>query len=454
MKKIKQTIFFLLFLSIQLSFAQKAEPKLIDGIVGVVGDNIILHSEVEFQKEQLKEQGVENTKDLGCFVWQDLLFNSLLIHSAGVDSILVDDQEVNQEIDRRMQYFMMQMRGSDEEFQKYFGKTQLEFKEEIRPVVKRNILARKMRDEITKSVTVSPKEVANYFKTIPKDSLPIIEEQYKVSEIIIKPKPNEMEKQRVLKNIKEIRQQIINGKDMGLMALIHSQDPGSASNKGELGFISRDQLVPQFSAVAFNLQPGELSEVVETDFGYHVIQMIERKGSLVNVRHILKIPEIYEFDYELAEERIDSISKVLKTDPSKFNVIASNLSDEEATAQNGGRLTNRATGGDFFTADELPQDIFIEIQDLKVNQITSAQLIRLRDNSAALRILLLEDKIEFHPATLENDYAEIKKAALEQKKQKELEKWILTRIDDAYIRIPSGYEYCDELKIWYDQAQQ
>jgi peptidyl-prolyl cis-trans isomerase SurA len=452
MKNITNSI-FIIFLS-TFAFAQKSELQLIDGVVGVVGDNIILHSEVEFQKEQLQEQGVENNKQLGCYVWQDVLFNSLLIHSAGVDSIIVEDQEVDQEIDRRMQYFMMQMRGSDEEFQKYFGKTQLEFKQEIRPVVKNNIMARKMRDKITSDVTISPKEVSNYYKTIPKDSLPIIEEQYKVSEIVIKPTANEMEKKRVLENIKEIRQQIINGKDMGLMALIHSQDPGSASNKGELGFISRDQLVPEFSAVAFNLQPGELSEVVETDFGYHIIQMIERKGSLVNVRHILKIPEIYEFDYELAQERIDSIRKVLKTNPELFNVLASKLSDEESSSQSGGKLINRATGGDFFTSEELPQDVFLEIQNLKVKQITDPHLIRLRDNSSAFRILLLQDKIEFHPATLENDYAEIKKAALEQKKQKELENWILSRIEDAYIRIPSGYEYCEELKIWYAQAQQ
>jgi peptidyl-prolyl cis-trans isomerase SurA len=452
MKNITNSI-FIIFLS-TFAFAQKSELQLIDGVVGVVGDNIILHSEVEFQKEQLQEQGVENNKQLGCYVWQDVLFNSLLIHSAGVDSIIVEDQEVDQEIDRRMQYFMMQMRGSDEEFQKYFGKTQLEFKQEIRPVVKNNIMARKMRDKITSDVTISPKEVSNYYKTIPKDSLPIIEEQYKVSEIVIKPTANEMEKKRVLENIKEIRQQIINGKDMGLMALIHSQDPGSASNKGELGFISRDQLVPEFSAVAFNLQPGELSEVVETDFGYHIIQMIERKGSLVNVRHILKIPEIYEFDYELAQERIDSIRKVLKTNPELFNVLASKLSDEESSSQSGGKLINRATGGDFFTSEELPQDVFLEIQNLKVKQITDPHLIRLRDNSSAFRILLLQDKIEFHPATLENDYAEIKTAALEQKKQKELEKWILSRIEDAYIRIPTGYEYCEELKIWYAQAQQ
>ena len=251
----------------------------------------------------------------------------------------------------------------------------------------------------------------------------------------------------------DIRKQILKGKDFGLMALLHSEDPGSANNQGELGFLSRNQLVPEFSAVAFNLQPGEVSEVIESPFGYHIIKMIERKGNLINVRHILKSPQIYSTDIMLARQKADSIYKVLEKHPEQFAKIANQLSDDEYSAVNGGKLTNQQTGGDYFTANQLDNDTYLVVQDLKVKQPSKPSVIQLPREGNVIRIIMLNDKIEFHTAKLASDYDRIKKAALEHKKDKVLEQWIQKRIGSAYVRIVSGYEDCETLNVWYEQAR-
>lgn len=451
-----QSFFTILFVfSFCMIKAQTNENRqYADGVAGVVGNKIILKSEVEFQKIQMIQQGIPDNSELYCMVWQDLLFNSLLMYSAQVDSIEVSNNEIEQEIDRRIQYFMMQMRGSEEEFKKNFGKTILEFKDEIRPLVKNNILARKMRNEITSKTDVTPKEVKSFFNKIPKDSLPIIEEEYKIAQIIIKPKPNNSEKIRTERKLREIREQIVkDGKDFGLMALVHSQDPGSARERGEIGFITREQLVPEFSAVAFNLQPGEISDIVETDFGFHIIQMIERKGNMVNVRHILRIPEVFEVDMQNAKYLADSLYRASTNNPSSFNKLATQFSNDENTKMNGGRLSNPQSGKEYLTLQQLGDEYGEIISELSKGEISKPILERQRDGLQVYKILYLEDKIEQHIANLDDDYNFVKQVALENKKDEVIETWIHSKIKDSYIRLPSNYRYCKDLSVWYQQSR-
>jgi peptidyl-prolyl cis-trans isomerase SurA len=447
-------LYFILFLCFS-SYAQTPEVRpFADGVAGVVGNKIILKSEVEFQKTQMLQQGMTENSELYCLIWQDLLFNSLLMHSAQVDSVEVSNNEIEQEIDRRLQYFMMQMRGSEEEFKKNFGKTVLEFKDEIRPLVKNNILARKMRGEITEKTDVTPKEVKAFFQSIPKDSLPVLEEEYKISQIIIQPKANDSEKMRTERKLREIREQIVkDGKDFGLMALVHSQDPGSARERGEIGFITREQLVPEFSAVAFNLQPGEISDIVETDFGFHIIQMIERKGSMVNVRHILRIPEVFEVDMQNAKYLADSLYRAASNNPASFKKLATKYSDDENTKVNGGRLSNPQTGDEYLTLLQMGEEYAEIIKKINKGEISKPVLERKRDGSQVYKMVYLEDKIDGHIANFDQDYNFIKKAALEDKKDRVIEQWIHTKIKDSYIRIPSNYRYCKDLNIWYQQSK-
>jgi peptidyl-prolyl cis-trans isomerase SurA len=423
-------------------------PVLIDGIEAIVGNAVILKSDVAVLMQQLKEQGASLGKQGLCQVWSELLFQKLLIHRSEVDSVEVSSKEVDAEIERRLKYLLTQMGGSEVEFEKYFDKSVLEFKKEMRPVIKDNLSVRKMQANIAQKVEVSPVEVQEYYSKIPKDSLPIIPEQYKIAQIILNPVPNEYEKERVRKQIDEIREDIIKGKDFGLMALLHSQDPGSKVKKGELGFVSRDQLVPAFSAAAFKLKPGEISEVVESEYGYHIIKLIERKGTFVNVRHVLISPKIYSTDLELCKNRVDSILIELGKEGANFNKMASTVSDDARTKENGGILVNFQNGNDHFAVEDLDENLFFSIQKLKVGSTSGAELIQLQGGKNAYRLTHLMEKIEFHVGTIETDYAQIKKAALAFKKRESVEKWVGEKIEGTYIKLPEQCQQCDNLKVW------
>jgi peptidyl-prolyl cis-trans isomerase SurA len=427
-------------------------PVHLDGVKAIVGNTVILKSDVAAMLEQLKEQGVDVGDKGVCHVWSELLFQKLLVHRADVDSVEVTEKEVDVEIDRRLQYLLGQMGGSEVEFEKYFDKTVLEFKKEMRPVIKDNIKVRKMQGNIAQKVEVSPVEVQEFYETIPKDSLPVIPEQYKIAQIIINPTPSEYERNRVRKQIDEIREEIIKGKDFGLMALLHSQDPGSKVKKGELGFVSRNQLVPAFSAAAFKLKEGEVSEVVESEFGFHIIKLIERKGTFVNVRHILLSPKVYTTDIELCKMRVDSILVELGKEGANFNKMASEVSDDARTKENGGVMINFQNGDDHFKAEDLDENLFFSVQKLKIGGTSSAELIQVPGGKNAYRLIHLMEKIEFHVGSIETDYAQIKKSALAFKKQKSIEKWVDEKIEGSYLKLPEECKQCDNLKVWNDHA--
>ena len=303
MLKINKVLLIVLSVVTSSVFAQE-EPVLLDEVQAVIGKNAIFKSDVEASVEQLKMQGAPSNVTTECYVLKEKLFEKLLVHKAEVDSVEVSDKEIDDAIDRRMNYMLMRLGGSEKEFLKFYGKSVLQFKKEIRGTVADNILASKVKGGITQFVTVSPNEVKDFFNEIPLDSLPVVPESYKIAQLVVKAKANVTEKQRVKNKLEGVRNRILNGSDFDLQARIHSDDPGSRERGGDLGFLARNQLVPEFSAVAFRLQPGEVSEVIESPFGYHVIQLIEKKGNLIHARHILKMPEIYDEDFsnELYQE--------------------------------------------------------------------------------------------------------------------------------------------------------
>ena len=424
------------------------KPILVDEVIAVIGKNAIFKSDVDAAVTQLQMQGAPNDFSTSCYVLQERLFEKLLVHKAEVDSVDVSDQEIDDAINRRMDYMLMRLGGSDKEFLKYYGKSVLQFKKEIRSTVADNILGQKVKNNITGGLTISPTEVQSYFSSIPSDSLPVVPESYKIAQLVVKAKPNSYEKKRVENKLNEIRNRIVNGTDFGLMAGIHSDDPGSRQRDGDLGFLSRNQLVPEFSAVAFKLQPGEISEVVESPFGFHLIQVIEKKGNLIHARHILKSPSIYDSDMEKAKQRADSISKVIKSGVD-FNKLASDLSDDDQSKVNGGIVRNQQTGGNYFEVEELDQNLYIQLQIMKKGDITQPELFNMLDNSRAYRIIYLMDKLDFHVANIESDYDRIKSAALAQKQEDELSKWINSHLHGTYIKLPESYKRCSELSVWF-----
>ena len=447
MLKINKVLLIVLSVVTSSVFAQE-EPILLDEVQAVIGKNAIFKSDVEASIEQLKMQGAPSNVTTECYVLKEKLFEKLLVHKAEVDSVEVSDQEIDDAIDRRMNYMLMRLGGSEKEFSKFYGKSVLQFKKEIRGTVADNILASKVKGGITQFVTVSPNEVKDFFSEIPLDSLPVVPESYKIAQLVVKAKANVSEKQRVKNKLEGVRNRILNGSDFDLQARIHSDDPGSRERGGDLGFLARNQLVPEFSAVAFRLQPGEVSEVIESPFGYHVIQLIEKKGNLIHARHILKMPEIYDEDLVLAKNRADSIAEVIKTDVN-FNKLASDLSDDEQSKINGGIVQNPETGGDYFEVEDMDKNLYITVQQLKEGETTEPQVFIMPDNSRAYRIVYLMDKLEFHTANIATDYDRIKSAALNQKQDDELSKWISAHLNGTFIKLPEEYKSCSELSVWY-----
>lgn len=433
-------------------FAQK-EPILVDEVEAVVGKNAIYKSDIQMDIEQMTQQGVNVNDDAYCYVFERKLFQSLLLHKGEMDSVEVTDQDIDGEMDRRMHYMLSRLGGSEVEFQKYYGKTVLEFKNEIRPTIANNIMAKRVEGTITNQVKVSPKEVQAFYDNIPSDSLPVVPESYKIAQLVVKAKPNSYEKARTKKNLEEIRKTIVNGGDFGLQARIHSEDPGSKDRGGDLGYLSRDQLVPEFSSVAFKLQPNEISEVIESPYGFHIIQMIEKKGKLIHARHILIMPKIYSADLEIAKQRVDSISEVIN-EGVDFNKLAADLSDDEQSKLNGGIVRNPQTGGEYFETEQMDRDLYLTVQQLQKGKASQPTMMTMPDNTRAYRILFLMDKLEFHVASIETDYDRIKSKALSVKKEEEMTKWIQNNLDGTYIRLPESYKYCSRLSIWYANESQ
>lgn len=431
-----------------LSANAQDEPILVDEVFAVVGKNAVFKSEIEEAVMQLRMQGAPMNYSTECFVLQEKLFEKLLIHKAEVDSVEITDAEIDDAIDRRMSYMLMRLGGDEELFQKQYGKSVLQFKKEIRATMADNLIAQRVKGNITGSVKISPTEVKAYFKAIPKDSLPVVPESYKFAQLVVKAKPNAYEKDRIRKKLEGVRGRILNGSDFDLMARIYSKDPGSRERGGDLGFLARNQLVPEFSAVAFRLEPGEISEIVESPFGFHLIQLIEKKGNLIHARHILMTPEIYPADMKAAKAKADSISEVIKTGVD-FNKLASDLSDDEQSKVNGGVIRNPQTGGNYFEVEEMEQKLYLQLQTIKEGDITEPEMFNMMDNSVAYRIVYLMDKLDFHVADIASDYDRIKSAALAAKQEEEVKNWINSHMDGTFIKLPNDYKDCDILSVWY-----
>ena len=287
-------------------FTANAQKKL-DGVAAIVGEKIVLYSAIEGQAQQMKVQGhVGDEIQLKCQIFEDLLYQKLLAYQAQIDSVEVNEDEIVSAIDQRIQYFVSQI-GSEQKLEEYFGKTIAQLTREFQPVFRVQMLAQRMEGRITADVKVTPDDVRKFYNNIPQDSLPILPAEMQISQIVVYPKVDAQEKLRLKNKLLEFKNRVESGEDFKFLATLYSEDPGSAKNGGELGFLGRGVLVPEFEAVAYKLQEGELSGIVETKFGFHLIQMIARRGEQVNVRHILLKPSFSLNSMNSAKSKLDSI---------------------------------------------------------------------------------------------------------------------------------------------------
>ncbi len=437
-------ILFLCFY-ILLSFAEG--PVLLDKVIAVVGDNAILKSDIEVQYQQYLAQGTDLDEAFKCNILDEQLRQKMLLNQAILDSVVISDDEIESEMDRRLRYFISLI-GSEKELEEYYNKSIVEIKDDFKEDIKDQLLSNRMQSKVTGGVNITPSEVRRFFNNIPKDSLPYFNAEFEVGQIAIAPKYNKLQKDLAKEKIEGIKKRILNGEDFATMAVIYSEDPGSASNGGELGFTGRGELVPEFEAVAFSIKPGDISDIVETQFGLHIIQLIERKASKVNVRHILIKPQITSFDVKAAQLKLDSVKELLDNQKITFEDAVSVYSDDEATKNSGGLLTNNQTGTTYFESDQLDPSIYFAIENLKEGEFSNPAPYYTQTGQQAYRILYLKSQTEPHRASLKEDYNKIKAAALDEKKAEAMDNWLNEKKLMTYIHIDPAEAECPLLDKW------
>eukprot|EP01136_Pigoraptor_vietnamica_P020459 Opistho-1_new@69374 len=396
----------------------KAQKANVDKVVAVVGGNIILLSDLNQQYAIYLNQGNPADEKAKCYFLQQMLVQKLLKQQAEIDSIVVEESQVDDVLDKKMRYQIQRM-GGQERLEQFLQKSVLQYKDEMRPDVKEGLIAEKMQQKITENTNVTPLEVKKYFETYQKDSLPDIGTEVEVGEIVLHPKLTKAEKQKFYDKLEAIRLRIKSGEDFGFLAKTYSEDPGSAAEGGDYGFIDRTTMVKEFTAWAFKLKAGEMSPVFETDYGYHIVQVLERRGEQAHVRHILITPQITPASLERAKLKADSTYKDITVNKLPFATAASLYSDNKETQYNGGMMlyadnvTARTT---FMPIEKLDPSVFVVIDTMKVGSISKPVAFRNeQDGKQGFKILYLKSKIPPHKGNLAQDYPKKKKKKKKKK---------------------------------------
>lgn len=425
-----------------------AQQQVVDKIVAVVGKNIIMQSDIEEQYLQYRLQGgiKGSAHSIRCEILEDHLFRKLMLNQAELDSIVVTDEQVESEMDYRIRYYVSQL-GSQDKVEKYFNKTMAEIKDELRQIIRDQKLIDEVQRNIVTGVSATPSDVREFFYSIPSDSIPMVSAQYEIAQLVKKPPITIDEKLAVKNRLYELRSRILKGERFSTMALLYSEDPGSAKKGGELGFKGRGELVPEFEAAAFALKDGEISEVVETEYGYHIIQLIERRGEFVNVRHILLTVKVSPAALQQAYNELDSIANLIRNDSITFDEAVRLFSDEDDKV-NGGYLVNPNDGSTMFAAEDLDQQVSLVVNRLEVGEVSSPVPMKTKNDKDAFRLLIIKRKTTPHRANLKDDYALIQQWTMQKLRQEAINKWINDKSSKAYVKINEDYCDCDFQFDW------
>ena len=438
--------------------AQNRQPQVIDKVVAVVGKNIILQSDIENQYIQYRMQGLTDGtgKEVRARILEDLLLQKLMLNQAEMDSITVTDDQVEAQMDQRIRYFVTRL-GSQEKLEEQFGKSMSEIKEEVRQAVKDQMLQEQVQAKIMQNVVVTPKEVKDFFNGIPNDSLPMIQPEYERVQIVKRPPVSIDEKLQVKDRLYQIRKRILEGESsFSTMAVLYSEDPGSARQGGELGFAGKGVYATEFENVAFNLHDGEISDVVETQFGFHIIQLIERRGETVNCRHILLTAKVPVEALEKAQNQLDSVAQLIRNGDMTFEEACKKFSDDDSK-NNGGYLTNAGTGGNWLSLKDMQQleaeypeykNLAFVVSRLEVGEVSDPLPMTTNENNDAFRLIMVKRKTEVHQANLKDDYTLIQNWAIGQKRQEAIGKWVSNKAAKAYIRLDDAYKNSDFYYDW------
>lgn len=414
------------------------QRKQVDRVIAIVGNHIILQSDLEAQIKVLQNQsqGAPLPDDARSLIFDQLLANALMLAEAEKDSVLVDDAEVQVQLDTRVKTIMGYMNNSVEKFIEFYGMRPAEMKDFMRDQMRDQLVQQRMQQQIMSSITITPQEVKNFFETIPRDSLPYFSSEVELAEVVIKPKINPIEDNRAKQLARNLLIQIVSDSvDFELLAKKYSDDRGSAALGGNLGVQPRGSLVPEFEAAAYQLKPNEVSDVVKTEYGYHIIQLINRLGNTINTRHILIRPKVTTEDREKAFNDLDSIRNLILNDSITFSAAIAEYSEEEFSKTRAGRIMNPMTGEPYFELGDLDPSIYFAIDGLDEGEITKVIEYETPTGEKQFRIVKLLRRSEPHVANLEDDYSKIRNAALEAKKGRYIMEWIDSKIPSNYIEI-------------------
>ena len=437
-----------LFCAVVAAFAQGGGVP-IDGIVAVIGKSVILRSDLEkhFNDYTAQFKTVENPDEIYCSILENLVYTKLMVNQAELDSIEITDEEIDYRINMRMSYFLQQTGGDVKYIENYFNKPMSEIKKDMRELMYEQALTEQVQSSITSDITVTPSEVQQFASKISPDSMPMVSTSYQFGEIVKIPPVSDEEVNDVKERLNSYRERVLRGEKFGGLARLYSDDPGSASRGGDLGFVERGTLYPEFEAVAFNLKSGEISQVVKTQAGYHIIQMIERRGESIRVAHILLQPKPSTDEQVNAITYLDSARKVILDEKLSLEEAAKRFS-EGPTRLNGGMVVNPYTSSLTFDRQSLDEATYATISKLIPGEYSECVPFVNDDGVMAYRLIYLKEKAAEHKANIVEDYDMIKNAALEQKKYEAMEKWVMDKVKVTNIKLSEQYRHCPFVSKW------
>jgi len=439
----------IIFLSLFFTISLQAQRKVIDKVVAIIGSEYVQLSEVEEQFSLVSQQRGGLPPEARCQILEQQLSQNLLLNQARLDSVEVADEEVEVQLNARIDRILGYMQGDVQQFEEYYGQTVNEVKDEFRQDLKNQLLTERMRGRIISDVNVTPSEVKDFFDQIPNDSLPYFNSEVEIGEIVMIPEVNKEQRNIAINKLEEIRQQIVDGADFAELAQKFSDDPGSGRIGGDLGWTSRGKFVPEFEAAAYSLEENELSEIVESQFGFHLIQLLERRGNRIHTRHVLIRPVITEADLELTRAKLDTVRQLIVSDSLTFSKAVKRYSDEDAQSfNNDGRMVNSITGNTFFEVGDLDPDIYFTIDTMAIKGISAPFEFQSPSGEASFRIVQLQSRTDPHVASLKQDYSKIRQAAIDSKKNEYISKWLEERVEATYISVDPMFNTCPNLDIW------
>ncbi len=430
---------------LSLAFYTFAKDNVIDEVIWVVGEEAILRSEVEEERLRAQYEGQQIAGDPYCVIPEQIAIQKLFLHQAELDSVEASESSVHTQVEMRLNYYLSQI-GSKEKMEEYFRKTMAEMREEMTIQVRNQMIIQQMQMKLTEHIKSTPAEIRRYYLALPPDSIPTIPAQVEVQMIAVEPAVPREEVERVKTRLREFTERVNKGEaDFSMLARLYSEDTESAKRGGELGFVGRGQLVPEFAEVAFNLiDPKKVSRIVETEYGYHIIQLIEKKGERINCRHILLKPRISADDKVKAVNRLDSVANLVRTGKMTFEQAVIKFSEDKNTVMNGGLMTNENTNATKFEYQELPPEVARQIYSMKVGEISNPfTMIDQRKNKETCVIVRLKSRTDVHKANLTDDYQVIREMYENEMKGKFIDEWIRKKQKDTYVSIDPEWQGCD-----------